>query len=78
MIPSTMGTCQNDPLGRALFILTHFKILCSTTSRFFSYIFPSIANDTHIIEAPSIVSYTYDHFQIESHAIGFSTNLKNV
>jgi hypothetical protein len=25
VIPSTMGTCQGDPLGRALFILTHFR-----------------------------------------------------
>jgi hypothetical protein len=63
IIPSTMGTCQSDPLGGALFALAHFRVLCSTTSHFPSCLFPSIANDIHIIGPPSIVSSTYEHFQ---------------
>ncbi len=38
-------THQGDPLGRALFALTHFKALHFTISRFLSYLFPSIADD---------------------------------
>jgi hypothetical protein len=52
IIPSTMGTHQGDPLGRALFTLAHFKALHSTTNHFPSYLFPSIVNDIHIIGSP--------------------------
>jgi len=38
LIPFTMGTHQGDPLGRAIFVLTHFKVLCFTTS--FIYFHP--------------------------------------
>jgi hypothetical protein len=66
-----MGTHQSDVLKRALFVLTHLKTLCSTTSRFPSYLFPSIiANDIHIIGPLSIVSYAYEHSKTELRAIG--------
>jgi hypothetical protein len=57
-----MGTCQSDPLGRALFALAHFGVLHSTNSYFSSFLFPSIVDDTHIIDPPSIVSSAYEHF----------------
>jgi hypothetical protein len=44
-----MGTRQDDPLGGALFILTHLKVLCSITNHFFSCLFLSIVDDIHII-----------------------------
>jgi hypothetical protein len=75
VIHSAMGTCHNDPLGGALFTLAHFKALHSITNHFFSYLFPSIANDTHIISPLSIVSSAYEHFQIELHAKSFSIQL---
>ncbi len=49
VIPSTMGTHQGDPLGGALFALTHFRALCSIADHFFKNLFPSITNDNHII-----------------------------
>ncbi len=49
VIPFTMGTYQNDPLGRALFTLTHFKALHFIASHFLSCLFPSIVDDSHII-----------------------------
>jgi hypothetical protein len=61
IILSIMGTHRSDLLKGALFTLTHFKALYSTTNHFPSYIFPSITNDTHIIGPPLIVSSTY-HF----------------
>jgi hypothetical protein len=44
-----MGTCQGDPLGGALFTLTHFMAMRFTTNHFLSCLFPTIANDNHII-----------------------------
>jgi hypothetical protein len=66
-----MGTYQGNPLGGALFTLTHFRALCSTTRHFHSYLFPSIVNDTHIIRPLSIVSSAYEHFQTKFHVTGF-------
>ncbi len=65
VIFSTMGTREGDLLGRALFALTHFRALCFTTNHFLSCLFPSIVDDIHIIGPPSIVSFTYEHFQIK-------------
>jgi hypothetical protein len=48
--PFAMGTCQGDSLGGPLFILDHFKALCSTFNHFPFCLFPSIANDIHIID----------------------------
>ncbi len=67
MIPFAMETYQGDLLGGALFTLTHFKALCSTTSIFFIYLFPCIVNDIHIIRALFIV---YEHFQTKLYVIG--------
>jgi hypothetical protein len=72
VIPSAMGTFQGDPLGGALFGLAHFRALYSTTNHFPSHLFPSIVDDIHIISPPSIVSSTYEHFQIELRVIGLS------
>jgi len=63
IIPFAMGTCQGDLLGKALFILVHFKALHSIINHFFSYLFPSIAYDIHIIGPPIIVSFTYKHYR---------------
>ncbi len=57
-----MGICQGDPLGRALFTLAHFKALHYTINCFHYYLFPSIVNDINIMNAPSIVPSTCEHF----------------
>jgi hypothetical protein len=72
IIPSTMGTCQGDLLGGALFTLVHFRALRSTTSHFPSCLFPSIVDDIHIICPSFIISSTYEHFQTELCAIVLS------
>jgi hypothetical protein len=65
-----MGTHQGDPLGQALFALTHFKALHSIASDFLFYLFPSIVDDTHIIGSFFIVSFAYEHIQTKFHAVG--------
>jgi len=66
-----MGTHQGDPLGGALFALVHFRALCFTINHFPFCLFPSITNDIHIIGPPSIVSFTYEHFETKLYVIGF-------
>jgi hypothetical protein len=61
VIPSVLGTHQNDLLGKALFALAHFKAFCFITNHFPSYLFPSIADDAHIIDHFSIISFVYEH-----------------
>ncbi len=61
IIQSSIGTCQGDPLGRPLFALVHFYTLCSFARLFSSCLFPSIANDTHIIQSISIVFQAFHH-----------------
>jgi hypothetical protein len=72
VILSIMGTRQGGPLGGALFVLAHFRALCFIINHFFSYVFPSIVDDTHIIGPPSIISSPYEHFQTELCAIDLS------
>jgi hypothetical protein len=62
IISFTMGICQCDPLGGALFALAHFKALHFIVSYFPSCLFPSITNDIHKIGSLSIISYVYEHF----------------
>ncbi len=57
-----MGTHQGDSLGWVLFTLAHCRALRLIANHFPSYLFPSIANDTHIIGPFSIVSFAYEHF----------------
>jgi hypothetical protein len=74
----TMGTCQGDPLRGALFTLAHFRAFHFITNHFPSCLFPSIIDDIHIIGLHYIVSFAYEHFQIEFYAIVFLSNLINV
>jgi len=72
VILSTMGTCQGDFLVEVLFTLVHFKVLCFTTSHFSFCLFPSIADDIHIISSLFIITSTYEHFQTKFCAIDLS------
>jgi hypothetical protein len=62
IIQSSISTHQGDLLGGLFFLLIHFRTLCSLTSLFPSYLFPFVANDTHIIGPTSIVSQAFHHF----------------
>jgi hypothetical protein len=63
-------------LGRVLFTLTHFKYLHFIINNLFSCLFLSIIDDTHIIGPPSIVSFTYEHFQTKLYVISLSIQLQ--
>jgi hypothetical protein len=65
IIPSAMGTHQGDPLGGALFALTHLKALRSKTNHFPSYLFPSITDDIHIIGPIPLYLLHMDTFRLK-------------
>jgi hypothetical protein len=82
-----MKSCHNQPifhgnpskwsLWKALFVLAHFRALCSSTNHFPFYLFLYIINDTHIIGSPLIISFTHEHFQIALCAIGLFIQPQN-
>jgi len=49
-------------VGGPLFVLAHFRALCSTSSHFLFFLFPSIVDDIHIIGTPLNIASTYEHF----------------
>ncbi|KAL2641238.1 hypothetical protein R1flu_008825 [Riccia fluitans] len=49
LLSSESSTCQEDPLGGALFALAHLCSLRTMASEHPLCLFPSLANDTHIV-----------------------------
>ncbi|KAL2643240.1 hypothetical protein R1flu_010827 [Riccia fluitans] len=49
LLSSESGTCQGDPLGGALFALAHLHALRIVASKHSLCLFPSLADDTHIV-----------------------------
>jgi hypothetical protein len=72
IIPFAIRIQQGDLLRGALFALTHFRDIYSTTNNFPFCLFSSIIDDIHIIGRLSIVSFAYEHFQTEFCVISFS------
>jgi hypothetical protein len=53
-----VGIHQGDQLTRPLFALVHFR----TNLHFSSGVFPSLADDTHILGLAHVISFVFDHF----------------
>jgi hypothetical protein len=56
--------------GGGIVCFNNFKALYSTTSHFPFCLFPSIADDIHIVGPSLIVSFAYEHFQTKLLVIG--------
>jgi hypothetical protein len=65
IIKSFLGTRQGDPLKGHLFILAHHQILLKTIVQAPSYIFPSLANDTHIMGLMNEITHAFDHLSTQ-------------
>ncbi|KAJ7540491.1 hypothetical protein O6H91_10G017800 [Diphasiastrum complanatum] len=74
VISSAEGTQQGDPLGDLLFALAYYRALCSTATTFSSCLFPSIADDTYIMEPASEVVPAFLHFSAQLSSIGLTVN----
>ncbi len=55
-------TKQGDFLGGPLFVLAHFQILLKTIVWTPNYIFPSLANYTHIMKPMNEINYFFTTF----------------
>lgn len=72
VIKSFIGTYQGDLLGGLFFAPTHFHTFHNSIGIFMSSLFPSIANDTHIIGHASIVFQIFHHFYFQLDLIGLT------
>jgi hypothetical protein len=52
---------QNDPLGGHLFALAHYQAFLKTIAYGPSYVFPFLANDTHIMHPMNEIVLTFSH-----------------
>ncbi len=58
----SIGVHQVDPFVRPFIFLAHFHALCCSSKVFPSCLFPSLADDIHILSFAHIVSSIFDHF----------------
>jgi hypothetical protein len=61
---------QGDPLKGLLFVLAHYWALLETIMRPLSCVFPSLANDIHIMGPLSEITYAFDHCSTQSTFVG--------
>jgi hypothetical protein len=52
---------QGEPLGGSLFALAYYQALLKTITQVPNCVFPSLANDTHIVGPMSKVVLAFDH-----------------
>jgi hypothetical protein len=64
IIESSSGTRQGDFLRSTLFALAHYQALLKTIVQTFSYLFPSLVDDTHIVGPMNEIIFAFDLFYI--------------
>jgi hypothetical protein len=71
IIESSSSIRQGDPLGGLLFTLAHYQALLKTIVQATNYVFPSLADDTHIVGPMNKIVPTFDHLLTKLALIGF-------
>jgi hypothetical protein len=66
---------QGDPLGCLFFALAHYRDFLETIAWAPSYVFPSLANDTHIVRPLHFLTHAFDHLLIQLAIVGFKVKL---
>ncbi len=61
IIESFLGMRQGDALGGPLFALAHYQALLKTIVWGPNYVFPSLADDTHIMRPLSEIIRAFGH-----------------
>jgi hypothetical protein len=61
---------QGDPLGGLLFALAHYRTFLETIARILSYIFPSLAYDTHILGLMNEITHAFNHLSTQLTLVG--------
>jgi hypothetical protein len=75
IIESFLGMKHNDPLGSLLFVLAHYRTFLETIVWTFSYIFPSLVDNTHIVGPMSEITCTFDHLSTQLTLVGLKVKV---
>ena len=74
-IASSTGTRQGDPLGGPLFMLGHSRALKAVSAKFPEVLFPSLADDTHILGPGHLVGPAFLCFKEELAKLNLSVKV---
>jgi hypothetical protein len=77
IIESSLGIRKGDPLRGLLFILAHYQVFLETIMWVFSYVFPSLVDDTHIMGPMSEITHAFNHLLTQLALIGFKVKMLN-
>jgi hypothetical protein len=75
IIESSSSTRQGDPLKRPLFVLAHDQTFLMTIMHAPSYVFPSLANDTHIVGPMGEIICAFGHLSTQLSLVGFKVKM---
>ena len=74
VLSSTNGTRQGDPLGGPLFALAHSRAIRAVAQEFPQLLFPSIADDTHVVGPPELLRQALPSLEAHFLRIGLRVN----
>jgi hypothetical protein len=74
-IESFSSTRQGDPLKGFLFALAHYQAFLETIAQAPNYNFPSLADDTHIVEPMNEITYAFDHLLTQLTIVGLKVKV---
>jgi hypothetical protein len=75
IIESFSGMRQGDPLGGPLFALAHYQVLLETITHAVSYVFLSLAGDSHIVGLMSEITCAFDHLLTQLTLVGLRVKM---
>jgi hypothetical protein len=66
---------KNDSLRGFLFVLAHYQALIKTIAQAFSYVFPSLAIDTHIAGLMNEIIPPFDYLSTQLSLVGLKVKV---
>jgi hypothetical protein len=69
------NTKQGDLLGGRLFTLAHYRAFLGTIRRARNYVFPSLANDTHIVGSMNEITHAFEHLSTQLTLLGLKVKV---
>jgi hypothetical protein len=70
IIESFVGMRHGDPLGGHLFALAHYRTFLETIMRVPNYVYPSLADDIHIVGPMNEITCAFDHLSTQLTLVG--------
>jgi hypothetical protein len=75
IIESFSSMRQDDPLGGLLFVLTRYRAFVKTIVWALMCVFPSLANDTHIVGPMNEITRAFDNLLTQIALVGFKVKV---